>query len=286
MNSQASYILSCDIGGTHITSSIIMKSTWEIIEHTITRTNVNSSLDAKTIFHSWASNIKECISRFDRQIMAIGIAMPGPFDYENGISMMKDQSKYDSLYQLDTTLGIQEALENNHIQIRYINDAAAFLQGELYASKTENEDSMLGITLGTGLGSSVKKKGNKAFDANLWDRPYKASIYEEYLVTRWFTKRFYELKGVHKKGLKEIIEQYGETTEFTQMIKEYRTNLEQFMDFFSTEYNSKKFIIGGNIAKAWHLINDHKTFNKYSIKIGQYAEKAALIGAASLFENF
>lgn len=283
MSEKPIYILSCDIGGTHITSAIVAKSTWQIIEETKTRTLLDSSLDSDEIYQSWAANIQRCIDSFHHKVIAIGIAMPGPFDYENGISLMIGQSKYDSIYKLNTTIGIQKALNNNTVDIRYINDAAAFLQGEVYAAHRENETCILGITLGTGLGSAVKQKGEKAFDADLWDTEYRDSIYEEYLVTRWFTKRFFELKNIQEKGLKEIIQNHQDTAEFQQLMEEYRTHLKDFLDYFSTKYNCNRFIIGGNIAKAWYIINSPALFNKYDIKVGQYAEKAALIGAASLF---
>lgn len=277
------YILSCDIGGTHITSSIVCQQNWEILDHTITRSSVKSYSDAKTIFQTWANNIKECIAKSNESLSAIGIAMPGPFDYENGISLMIGQSKYDAIYKLNTTVGIQEELKNSGVLIKYINDAAAFLQGEVYGSKREQENIILGITLGTGLGSAVKEKNKKAFDADLWNTPYKESIFEEYLVTRWFTKRFFELKGVKEIGLKEIIENHQDKPEFNQLLEEYRNHLKDFLDFFSSKYNSKSFILGGNIAKAWSIINNNDLFNNYDIKISQYAEKAALIGAASIF---
>jgi len=118
---------------------------------------------------------------------------------------------------------------------------------------------------------------------NLWNTPYKDTIYEEYLVTRWFTQRFYELKGIQEKGLKEIIQNHKGTPEFDQLLQEYRVHLKDFMDFFSNKYKSSSYILGGNIAKAWSIIDDNKTFNQFDISRAQYAEKAALIGAASIF---
>ena len=283
MSENPKYILSCDIGGTHITSAIVLKYDWQIIQNTITRMYIDSSLDAKSIFQLWASNIQRCIDRSDHEILALGIAIPGPFDYENGISLMTGQSKYDSIYSLNTTLGIQKALNNHTLEIRYINDAAAFLQGEVYAAHRENENCVLGLTLGTGLGSAVKQKGTKAFDADLWNIAYKESIFEEYLVTRWFTKRFFELTTIQEKGLKEIIQNHQDTIEFQQLMEEYRHHLKDFLDYFSNKYDCNSFIIGGNIAKAWYIINIPQTFNNYNITIGQYAEEAALIGAASLY---
>ena len=278
-----SLILACDIGGTHITSAIVDTNGWKVLSDSLTRQHVISSADAKSIFQTWSNNIKACLDKSGLNLNKIGIAMPGPFDYENGISLMKDQDKYDNLYKINITEGLQDALQIENLEIKYINDAASFLQGEVYAQSLENEENVLGITLGTGLGSAVWNKGNKAFDANLWQAPYQKSIFEEHLVTRWFTKRFFELSGNDLQGVKEIIDQHNESEHFKQLLEEYRLNLKDFLAYFSQLHKCSHFIIGGNIANAWNLINDNKTFADYKITTAQYAEKAALIGAASTF---
>lgn len=284
MSEISSYILSCDIGGTHITSAIVNSADWTILSDTLTRSSINSCSDAKSIFQGWAKNIKSCLQKSPYPIMSIGIAMPGPFDYENGISLMKNQDKYDAIYNLNTTECLLKELQQfPNLHIKYINDAAAFLQGEIYAQHLSSENKVLGITLGTGLGSAVWVKGQKAFDADLWKEKYKESIFEEHLVTRWFTRRFKELTGNLEKGLKEIIEnQYG-TPEFEQLIQEYRVHLKDFLAFFSKTHQCNHFVFGGNIAKAWELIDTNNFFSEYKITKAQYAEKAALIGAASIF---
>ncbi|WP_140936666.1 ROK family protein [Sphingobacterium lumbrici] len=284
MSNKKNYILACDIGGTHITSAIVVEDTWEILPNTIKRFSFNSQENAKSIFQYWAGNIQNCLNEFDKEIKQIGIAMPGPFDYENGIALMKGQNKYDSIYKLNTTEGILSGLKNKHVEIRYINDAAAFLQGEIFAAKRNNEDRILGITLGTGLGSAVWSSKAKAIDADLWNSPYKRKIFEEYLVTRWFVSRFLALSGFKENGFKEIVQNHKNTEEFEQLLVEYRTHLKDFLHFFSKKHACKKFIIGGNIAKAWALINKDHYFGDFEISVGQYEEKAAIIGAASLFQ--
>ena len=57
MSEAPSFILACDIGGTHITSAIVNTQNWEILSYTLTRTHINSSSDAKSIFQGWANNI-------------------------------------------------------------------------------------------------------------------------------------------------------------------------------------------------------------------------------------
>lgn len=283
---KSNFILSCDIGGSHITSAIVDKTSWSLIEETITRTHVNSLENAKSIFSEWTENMKSCLSKYGEQVTKIGIAAPGPFDYEHGIALMKGQAKYDSIYKMQVTEPIKAGLEDQSIEIKYINDAAAFLQGEVFAAGFDQENCILGITLGTGLGSAVWRKGEKAFDADLWNTPYLDSIFEEYLVTRWFVKRFEELSGIKEKGLKDILENHKGSKEVKQLLSEYALNLIAFLQFFSKKYDCKYFIIGGNITKAWDLIFPEKSvLNNFKIEIGKYQEHAAIIGAASLFSN-
>src|SRR5690606_10875514 len=245
---------------------------------------VDSSADAKSIFNFWTHAIKQSIAASKKTITALGIAMPGPFDYEVGISLMQNQDKYDQIYQKEIN-GDLKAILGADIDIRYINDAAAFLQGEVFAGALEDRPKILGITLGTGLGSAVWQKGEKAFDANLWSAPYKDRIFEEFLVTRWFTKRFFELSGIRENGFKNILQHHQDTDAFLQLMTEYTESLHDFLSFFSQKHQSNTFILGGNIAKAWGIIRSYKpeAFEDFEVFTGQYAEDAAIIGAASLF---
>lgn len=286
MSDNPKYILACDIGGTHITSAVVLAENWEIIPNTISREHLNSQGNAKSIFQSWSNSLSDSLHKFgDNTITEIGIAIPGPFDYEKGIALMKDQSKYDNIYGMDISKGVLRELNQKTFSIRYINDAAAFLQGEIFALGKNNEDKILGMTLGTGLGSAVWENNHKAFDASLWDHQYLDSIFEEYLVTRWFSTRFEELSGHQENGLREIIEKHGDTDEIEQLFAEYGVHLKAFMTYFSTLHGSHKFIIGGNIVKAWERINKKHQFHEFDVTLGRYEEKAAIIGAASLFEN-
>lgn len=278
-------VIAADIGGSHITSATVNIATWEILADSICREPIDSSQDATTIFNAWSNCIRATQKQTPTQVERLGIAAPGPFDYEQGISLMQNQDKYDALYNLNVAEGMKAFLGEN-MSFRFINDAAAFLQGEVYAAELKDEAAALGITLGTGLGSAVWRRGEKAFDAALWCAPYKDSIFEEFLVTRWFVKRFEELSGVKESGFRTILEKHSETEAFKTLLNEYCASLHDFLTFFAAKHDCKRFIIGGNIANAWDIIKVHhgNHFSEFEISTGQYAEKAAIIGAASLFK--
>jgi len=278
-------VLAADVGGTHITSAVVDLSTWEVVEHTACRHSVDSRADARSVLSAWANAIRDTLSRSGERIHRLGMAMPGPFDYEKGISLMKNQDKYDALYGADVLSVLQEKLGSG-FSVRFINDAAAFLQGEIFVGNLQHRAKVLGITLGTGLGSAVWEQGQKAFDAGLWNAPYRESVFEEFLATRWFTRRFVELSGHREKGFRDILTKHRETAAFKTLLVEYTAALHDFLRHFSDLYGSRTFVLGGSISKAWQTIAGHHPddFAGFDIHIGrQSAENAAMIGAATLF---
>ena len=279
------YIVAADVGGTHITAAVIHTHDWSILPGSMVRNHVDSSASAKSILHTWTDTLTASSKQLEGNCLPIGIAMPGPFDYVNGISLMQNQDKYDALYQLNIRQELTATLSGPPSAIRFINDAAAFLQGEVFAGGHEGHRKILGITLGTGLGSAIWEQGGNAVDADLWNTPYRGSIMEEYLVTRWFVNTFQQETGIQVQGLKELLQLRTQHRIVDDMLDEYSQHLLYFLNLFSNRENSDIFIIGGNIAKAWPEIYSFSpnAFDKFSIHLSKLGENAALIGAAAAF---
>ena len=278
------FIVAADIGGTHITTAVVDIRNWQVIDASIVRHGVDAHADAKTILDAWSIPFEEVIRNSKEALTTIGIAIPGPFDYENGISHMRNQDKYDNLYGMDIRMAFAERLGLPGPHICFINDAAAFLQGEVFAGKHSEDAKVLGITLGTGLGSAVWERGNKAVDADLWKTPYLDSNMEEHLVTRWFVHQAKQ-RGIAVTGLRELLALRDTTPAVNDILAEYSHHLLQFIRFFSEQESTNKFIIGGNISRAWDIFRSFHPalFDRFDIRISQLGEHAALIGAAAQF---
>ena len=121
-----------DIGGSHITAALVDFDTRKVLQHSITRRRLDSHKDVDYIINVWAGVIKDSVSFLEGKKANIGIGMPGPFDYENGISFLKGQDKYDSLYGLNVKILLAEKLGIDVSSIRLMNDAVSFLQGEAF----------------------------------------------------------------------------------------------------------------------------------------------------------
>lgn len=279
------YVIASDIGGTHITAALVDTSCWQVVDASICRHEVDAHASAKSILLSWTTPFREVLYHYPNSVTPVaGIAMPGPFDYENGISRMRNQDKYDNLYGLDIREALAEKTGIEGSNIRFINDAAAFLQGEVFAGRHHTNTKILGITLGTGLGSAIWEKGGNALDADLWKTPYLDSNMEEHLVTRWFVRRAAD-HGQQVTGLRELLQLRGQHPFIEDILAEYSHHLLHFFRFFSEREKTDKFIIGGNISKAWDTFYRFNTeaFDRFDIRISQLGEHAALIGAATLF---
>lgn len=280
--------LGIDIGGSHITAALVDLQSRSLIDGTWNRTRVNSQAKATEIIEAWAAVIREVFSKAPGEVKHIGIGMPGPFDYEEGISLMKGQHKFDSLYGLNVKQMLAESLEIDPSQIRFINDAGCFLQGEVFSGAGKGYERVVGLTLGTGLGSAIYTDG-VAQDANLWCSPFKGKIAEDYLSTRWFVNRYKEVGGADVADVKALVALKDTDPKVTQLFNEFASNLGDFLLDFIKTGKPEAIVIGGNIANAadYFLPQVKKALQNAGfdipVKIASLGEAAALIGAASLW---
>ena len=186
-------IVGIDIGGSHITLAQVDPEKREIISSTYVREHVDAFGNKEVIFAAWVSAIDKVAHDLVKEDLLIGIAMPGPFDYENGISLMQ-QGKFIDIYQVNIKEELAKRLSVSQEQIHFVNDAAAFMEGEVFGGCAQGFESAFGVTLGTGLGTTFFN-GEFAADEDLWDSPFRDSISEDYLATRWFVNHYKELTG-------------------------------------------------------------------------------------------
>ena len=289
MNKVNDIVLGIDIGGTHITAALVDLETRSIVEGSVQRRAVNSNLPADTILSFWCEAINAVYQNTREASRQIGIAMPGPFDYEAGISLIQDQDKFKALYRLNLKNELASRLNIEAGNIRFINDAAGFLQGEVFSGAARQGKQVIGLTLGTGLGSAFCENG-LAVDAALWESAFKQGIAEDYLSTRWFVDRYFQLTGQEIAGVKELNAAKNEPEVRQQVFTEFGNNLAEFLLPLIKERSADIVVLGGNISHAHQAflpqLNRKLQENnvEVKIKIAELKENASLIGAASCWE--
>jgi len=279
------YILTADIGGSHITAAICDMVTDTIVDNSSARIDVKSKGSAESILSAWKQAFDNALQQTQLEVSGLGMAMPGPFDYENGISYIKGLDKYESLYGLDIKTYFADLLKLDKHAVKFRNDAEATIAGEVLAGAGKGFHSVMGVTLGTGFGSAYCKD-QKTWDLNLGSDPFKDSIADDHLSTRWFLKRYNELTGLTVSGVKELALLAETNLKAKQIFEEFGINMAIFLAEPLNRFKPDILLLCGNIAKASGLfLAPLKLHLQHTaIIISELGEQAALIGAAELFK--
>ena len=278
-----------DIGGSHITVGLVDLNKGTLIDLSLRREMVNSNDGVENVIKTWTAVILESFKSVNALPSRIAISMPGPFDYDKGVCLIKDQNKYDALFGLNVKELLSKSLSIGVEDIVLINDALCFLQGEIFGGAAKGLVNVIGLTLGTGLGSSRYRNG-EVEDANLWCSSFKNGIAEDYISTRWFLKRYHELTKKNVPGVKEIAQVISADKYSKQVFNEFGKNLAEFLLPQVIEQKPQLVVLGGNISQALpHFISAFDKRVKESnidikIKKAQFGENAALMGAASFIQ--
>lgn len=281
----STYILTTDIGGTHITSAICNLELKTIISESLTRVEVFSKGTADHVFTAWNTAFQYSLANCPGTVSGMGVAMPGPFDYENGISYIRGLDKYEHIYGLNIKKQLAESLNLNSSNIRFRNDAESTIAGEIIAGAGQKYNDVVGITLGTGFGSASSK--NKITrDINWGNDKYKNSIADDYFSTRWFLNRYHEQTGSFIPGVKELAILAENDENAIKVFDEFAVDLNAFLKEKMPNFSPQALVVCGNIAKANHLFLPYlqENLSPVIVELGQLGEHASLLGAASLFE--
>jgi len=294
------YAIGVDIGGSHITCAAVDMISGKVMKETQADRPVNNQAQAFEIIDVWSSCLQEVMGhlKFD-EIRGIGFAMPGPFDYVNGICYIKGVSKYENLYGFNIGDAVKSKLElPDDFGIRFINDASAFAVGEAWAGKAKDYRKSMCITLGTGLGSAFISDRIPVVDGPdvpkigcVYHLPYGESIADDYFSTRWFIRSYKEATGKEIGGVKELSDlAHGDKT-VQGLFMKFGNDLAVFLAPWLKKFGAEILVIGGNISNAYHLFGEvfeerlRKESWKGDVGISELKEDAALLGSAYLFDD-
>lgn len=293
------YILSADIGGSHITAALIDTSSKVLLDTSFKRNSIQQNDDADTIIDILTNTLKTTIVNIPQEnLKGITLAIPGPFDYETGICWMRGVNKYEALYGLSIENILREKLTlSPNCPILFENDATCFGIGESLSTETKVYEKVLAITLGTGLGSTfienkavVKHGENIPQNGYLYNVPFANGIAEDYLSAQWLIRRYTELTGNVFSAVLPIAElALNQDTDAKQVFEEYGQNLKEVLMPWIVKFGAKCVVIGGNICKSASLfitpLQQALATHKIPLKISEFMELSAIMGAASLMDS-
>ncbi|MEO8376875.1 MAG: ROK family protein [Candidatus Sumerlaeota bacterium] len=290
----ARFTVGVDIGGTHLSAAVVDTDVGRIIAETRCSAPVDSHAASEAILKNWCTVIDR--ARSGLSVVAIGIAMPGPFDYPKGISLIRGLDKYESLYGINIRAELKARLNVTHpFSILFANDATSFLVGECRFGAAKTATRVIGVTIGTGLGSCFYADGkimasgeNVPENGWLYCVPHAGGIAEDSFSSRGILARARESGFGAAMTVRELAEACEAQLNPRQIFADFGRDLAEFLAPHATKFGADCIVIGGNISRAWPLFAPsllagmRDTCPATHVCRSILLEDAALIGAAGL----
>ena len=284
-----------DAGGTFLKSAVL-NSLGEVFQGSAFSVRSHSEGSREEILQTFDDTITKGL-RFIRdkgmKIGGIGVAFPGPFDFENATPLM--EHKFQKIYGLNLRKFFYEisgvSLE---IPIKFIHDANAVLTGEIWKGNASGYKNAAVVTLGTGLGFAISENGKVLCNelggpwVSIFKLPYRNGILEDYASKRGFIKIYSEISG--KTDIKKIkVSDIGEWAKKGDIFSIQTFNsvgkiLAESLHAIMIENNIECLLFSGQISRSFHYmesslkegLKDVKCLQKISVV--KSIDNAALLG--------
>ena len=283
-------ILVYDVGGSHIAAAIFHRDQGNV-QGVVSagypsEQNIDSFLG---VLMSLAA--KTAGGRADLQ--GVSLAMPGPFDYEQGISWMKH--KLDYLYGFDLRSALAARLDLPAGGVRFLNDAAAYLTGEISAGAAQGARRVVGITLGTGIGSAFGVDGHVIREGTgvppggeIWNLPYEDGILEDQISTRAI-QRSYRSRSGEDREVSTIASAANHDPVAAGVFQDFGRSLGTALRAVLAPFEPEVIVLGGGISRAAQFFLDAAQAElaalRTELRVSSLGEIAPLVGAgAAWFE--
>lgn len=154
----SSCAVALDVGGTSVKSGLVRLNS-SFVDQRI-QTPIDSSGTAESILSALTNIIRMHLEQIGSSpFVGIGVAFPGPFDYQAGICLISGVEKYESLFEVNIGHELRDRLGLGSCPIQFRNDAEAAILGECLYGAGVGYTRVIGVTMGTGFGSAFMIAG-------------------------------------------------------------------------------------------------------------------------------
>ena len=183
--------------------------------------------------------------------------------------------------------------------VTFTNDADAWTVGEAWSGQVRRFTRVIGLTLGTGLGSGYVVDGKPVHiasgvppDGELWNVAFKSGICEDVASGRAVTELFLTTAdGVIGDSSPRAIAALASAGDVSaqQCFSQLGSNIAQMLISTSSAFQAEAIVIGGNVARAskWFLPSLKRELRlglsiPPVVRITRRYETSTLLGAASM----
>ncbi len=276
-------MVSIDLGGSHVSAGLIDVASGRV--RTFLRVPLPPNSGRDELLARITGAAAEVV---EGTVDGVGVAVPGPFDYANGVCLLTH--KLEPLHGVDLRRALADALRSTPASIAFVNDADAFLLGEAWGGAARGHRRAAGVTLGTGLGSAFLEDGRIVdtgprvpFEGSLHLVPYRGRPAEE-TVSRAALLRSY---GDPRLDVRDVaIQARNGDRHARRVFDELASALGEITAPWLDSFGASCLVVGGSISQAWDLLGGglHAALAAVDgleeIVPAERVDDAALLGAA------
>lgn len=287
-----------EIGGTHVTAALVDAVAWSIVPGSAERRALDTGGSADEII-SMIIDAAASLQPADRSRW--GVAIPGPFDYARGVADFHGVGKLDALRGVDLGAALRRGLTGGTGRITFVNDAEAFAVGEWTAGAAYGHDRAIGLTLGTGVGSTFLVHGIAQRDGSgvppegrfdlleIAGHPLEDTISRRAIQARYAARTGSD--AADQLDVREIAARArdGEHRAILVMGEALRA-LGRVLAPRAAAFGATVVVVGGSVALAWDVIEEPLSAgmseaspawrDQRQLVSAQQIHEAALLGAA------
>jgi glucokinase len=272
-----------DVGGSHVSAAVCLGNGFRLGPvFSAPHPAAETSDDFIGLLHILGV---EAAAGFGR-VAGATLAMPCPFDFKAGISLMRHKLPF--LYGVDLRQALAKCFGWQPDQVSFLNDADAFLLGEIGAGAARGFARVVGITLGTGTGSAFAVDGRLVIDGigvphggEIWDLPYEGGIVEDFLSSRAISGSYSRRTG-NAREVCALAEAAPHDSEAVEAFTEFGQHLGRVLETILSGFAPDVAVLGGGISRAAHLfLPDAQRQLKGpapQLRVSELQDRAPLVG--------
>lgn len=265
-----------EIGGTHVTAALVDA------RRIVARDRRPLAADGEP--DAILDTVAICANAVEAPVDAVwGVALPGPFDYADGIARYTGVGKFDRLDGWNIRTELAKRITPSPQWIEFGNDAVAFARGEWLAGAAHGHRRVVGLTLGTGIGSAFLADGvavhsgptvppeGYAYRLTVDGRPI-----EDFVSRRAIIAAYAQDVDV------DVIAGRARSGEKTAqgVLKAAFDLLSETLAPWLSSFDTDVVVVGGAMTGSWDVIGPLLDFGVRTVKTEN--PDAALFGAAAL----
>lgn len=274
-------IIGIDLGGTKVNVGLVEENKVIASKKEFLPTNCN---DEWEVLHLIIKLTKEVIA--NHKITGIGVGVPSILDRKNGIIHEVQNIPTWKEVPLKTILEKEFS-----VPVFIDNDANCFALGEYHFGAGKNCANLVGLTLGTGMGSGIITNNQLMGDANGGSGefgmiPYKNGVIEDYCSGKFF-------KNILKVNGEAISKKAAEGDKLAlKAYEEFGEHLGNAIKTILYAIDPEKIIVGGSIVSSANYFDAglKKCLSTFAYKktlenieiIYSETPNSAILGAAAL----